>query len=1147
MKAKKVLLGLGLALVSNLASAQGLEGIVIEKFYQTNAADGVNAANNDAITPLNTGSTVYRVYVNMADGYKFSQLFGTAAHPLKVNTTTNFFNDPSSGSTTNPSAISTTNVRKNTALIDSWFTTGAVAAGKLGVLKSEDTDGSPGNAQGILQNNPGGAFGLPINIGNTASTSAADGMISGTVVEPNVLGISAAALNLFDQTTGNSFISTGGAIAALGGVVGPTASNMVLVGQFTTDGILTFELNVQLVNIATGVAENYVASNPTSGELTNPDLIFAPNVPPTVGITSPANNASIITGTNLTLAANSTDSDGTVTDVKFYVDGNLVGTDATAPYTASYTATAGAHTITAVSTDNDGDATTSSTVNISVANNQAPTISVVSSAASAVAGDVLTFTATAADVDGSVAQVEFFVDNVSIGVDNASPFSTTWTSTTGAHIVKAVATDDLSLTATSANVTVNIANNNPPTAAITAPLANATIIAPTVVTIEANATDTDGTVTQVEFLVNGQVVGTDNSAPYSYAWTSTPGAKTITVRSTDNKGATTTSSVLNLNIADPNALPYEVRTIDQKCILPKFEIPVAASATNTVNNVIGYDLVLNYDKTKMTPTGNITVNADMVDPALVNTSNSIDAVNGKMTISVYFTPQAPSTTKFAGNGKLISVEFNKQPAFASVDTANISVSFLQESYISGVQTKAVSAGKAITHKDYIYPMALRFWGNNQPIRYDQSLPNNHLISNVYGADVNTGVLNANNVAANPGVDGVVNYDLRNGLAVSVKRDIAGTTDVFDIVNAGDVSIVNSILLNDANVTPSVYQVIAADVNLDGVVSAGDISQIRQRGTLKIAEYRQAWNYDNAGVSNGEPSRDWIFIDSMTIKNDPAYAISSTYPTNDLAGGFSKSRVPVVPAVLNARVNDYTNCPVIIGETYKAVMLGDVDGTYAAQPNSGLLKSVSDVSDAKIVFDLTQAKKVGNYIDVPVSIESDNKFTGFDFALSLDNEDVKLNSILVNSGDVESFYHFNEDDKTVRFTSNNYDNFSTFNTVAVVRIEAQNSESLSTASFNPRMAMLNGKRTKVEVRQNAILTESFDLKLFPNPASEQVNVRVSEDAKLIITDLTGKEVVGSQDLKANTTKYVDVNELSSGVYLFKVVGNNTERVERVMIK
>ena len=107
--------------------------------------------------------------------------------------------------------------------------------------------------------------------------------------------------------------------------------------------------------------------------------------------------------------------------------------------------------------------------------------------------------------------------------------------------------------------------------------------------------------------------------------------------------------------------------------------------------------------------------------------------------------------------------------------------------------------------------------------------------------------------------------------------------------------------------------------------------------------------------------------------------------------------------------------------------------------------------------------------------------------------------------------------------------------------------LSSSSFNPRLAMLNGKRTKVEVRQNAISTESFDVKLFPNPASEQVNVRVSEDAKLTITDLTGKEIVGSQDLKANTTKYVDVNELSSGVYLFKVVGNNAERVERVMIK
>jgi hypothetical protein len=283
---------------------------------------------------------------------------------------------------------------------------------------------------------------------------------------------------------------------------------------------------------------------------------------------------------------------------------------------------------------------------------------------------------------------------------------------------------------------------------------------------------------------------------------------------------------------------------------------------------------------------------------------------------------------------------------------------------------------------------------------------------------------------------------------------------------------------------------------------------------------------------------------MRLQNDPAYTISSSYPTNDLAGGFSKSRVPVVPATLNARATDFANCPVITGETYKGIMLGDVDGTYAAQPNSGLLKSNTADQNAKIVFDLTKAKKSGNVVEVPVSIESDEKFNAFDFALNLADNNLKLEDITVASKDIENFYHFNDEDQTVRFTSNNYDNFSTYNTVATIKLRVDEESSLNT--LKPRLAMLNGKKVQVEVRKSQLESNGFDLKLFPNPASDNVSVRTNEDAVLVISDLTGKQVSDSFELKANTTKNVNLNELPQGVYLFKVTGENVVRVERVIV-
>ncbi len=293
MKFKNIILGLGLSLLMNATFAQGgLEGIVVERYYQTNAADGTNASSNSAINALATGTVVYRVYVDMATGYKFSQLYGSSTHDFKLNTTTNFYNDPNNGTTTNPASISLTNAKKNTVLIDSWFTTGGVCAGKSGVLKSEDVDGTIGNTQGVLANNPGSCYGAPINGAN-----AQDGLVSSTsltAVNPNILGISSTQLDLLDQGTGNSFLSNNGAIAALGGIKGSNASNMVLVGQFTTNGVLTFEFNVQIIS-ANGTAENWVARNRTGNEFTSPSLIFSSTA---IKGSVTASSYSICTGTS---------------------------------------------------------------------------------------------------------------------------------------------------------------------------------------------------------------------------------------------------------------------------------------------------------------------------------------------------------------------------------------------------------------------------------------------------------------------------------------------------------------------------------------------------------------------------------------------------------------------------------------------------------------------------------------------------------------------------------------------------------------------------------------------------------------------------------------------------------------------------------
>lgn len=269
---KKMLLAFGVMLSAAVQAQNGLEGIIVEKFYISNEADSINAADNGATYPLHVGSVTYRVYADLLPGHEFIQTFGSAAHPLTISTTTAFYNDPNFGFPIY-NGTSVNNTKKNTTLIDSYLTAGGVATGLMGVLKTEDTDGSIGNLQGILANTDA-AMGLPIT-----GTGAADGLMPGTPIVPNTLGFT-NELDVFDQTPGGLFTTTGGTVAALGGAMGVTSENRVLIGQFTTDGVLSFKLNLQIGTLVAGESQIFVAENPTGNEILDSTLTYTSQVDP---------------------------------------------------------------------------------------------------------------------------------------------------------------------------------------------------------------------------------------------------------------------------------------------------------------------------------------------------------------------------------------------------------------------------------------------------------------------------------------------------------------------------------------------------------------------------------------------------------------------------------------------------------------------------------------------------------------------------------------------------------------------------------------------------------------------------------------------------------------------------------------------------
>lgn len=132
-----------------------------------------------------------------------------------------------------------------------------------------------------------------------------------------------------------------------------------LVGQQLVVHLISDDiyLSLQFTNLPSGPGFSYIRSTPP-----------AANQPPTVTITNPPNNAVLSSSANLTINASASDTDGSVTNVQFFDGAVPLGNDATSPYSVSVRLAIGAHTLTAVASDNLGGTTTSLPIQVTSSN-----------------------------------------------------------------------------------------------------------------------------------------------------------------------------------------------------------------------------------------------------------------------------------------------------------------------------------------------------------------------------------------------------------------------------------------------------------------------------------------------------------------------------------------------------------------------------------------------------------------------------------------------------------------------------------------------------------------------------------------------------------------------------------------------------------
>ncbi|AFU97775.1 chitinase C-terminal domain-containing protein [Simiduia agarivorans] len=238
---------------------------------------------------------------------------------------------------------------------------------------------------------------------------------------------------------------------------------------------------------------------------------------------------------------------------------------------------------------NTSGCTDGNTVTINVVNggtvNQPPSVSV-TAPSTATTGDTVSLSASASDADGNVVKVEFFVDGQSVGVNTAAPYSVNWTASAGTHNVLARATDNQGASTDSASATINVASlpNQAPTVSMaTVP---ADLQAGQSVAFSADANDVDGTINSVRFYVDGSLIDTDTSAPFTANWIAVEGNHTVSVIAIDDKNAESEISTQSFSVAaDTNVPPSVSLGALPATALAGESILLSASASDTDGSI----------------------------------------------------------------------------------------------------------------------------------------------------------------------------------------------------------------------------------------------------------------------------------------------------------------------------------------------------------------------------------------------------------------------------------------------------------------------------------------------------------------------------------------------------------------------------------
>ncbi|HEX7771672.1 MAG TPA: Ig-like domain-containing protein, partial [Pyrinomonadaceae bacterium] len=246
----------------------------------------------------------------------------------------------------------------------------------------------------------------------------------------------------------------------------------------------------------------------------NTKVLPSPNHAPNVALTAPSPGNPILGSTQITVSAVATDTDGTISKVRFYDNANLIG-EVNGTGSSQFMVThnnvgPGTHEYVAVATDNLGRMSVSESVEVVVNGPALVSLTSPADGFSAAPGANIQLAAQATNPSGTISEVEFFVNGQHIGhgvADSNGSYTFNWQNVgSNTYTIYAVGTDNAGVE--SRSVARNITVNTAPTVSVVTPLEGQRFNSSPNVGLTVVADDSDGQIAKVDFYANNILIGT---------------------------------------------------------------------------------------------------------------------------------------------------------------------------------------------------------------------------------------------------------------------------------------------------------------------------------------------------------------------------------------------------------------------------------------------------------------------------------------------------------------------------------------------------------------------------------------------------------------------------------------------------------------